>query len=61
MNIEEIRLALVDIIVEAHIKLIKTGDFDLADGTTMGESIILACAELEDYVVNGNKTAVSEG
>lgn len=61
MNIEEIRLALVDIVVEAHIKLITTGDFDLADGKTMGESIILACAELEDYVVNGNKTAVSEG
>ena len=56
MNIEQIRLALVDIIVEAHIKLITTGDYELEDDTTIGESIILACAELEDYVVNGNGT-----
>lgn len=56
MNIEQIRLALVDIIVEAHIKLITTGEYELVDGKTMGESVILACAELEDYVVNGNGT-----
>lgn len=53
MNIEQIRLALVDIIVEAHIKLITTGEYELVDGKTMGESVILACAELEDYIVNG--------
>lgn len=53
MNIEQIRLALVDIIVEAHIELIKTGDFELEEGETMGASIILAAAELEDYIVNG--------
>lgn len=56
MNIEQIRLALVDIIVEAHTKLITTGEYELVDGKTMGESVILACAELEDYVVNGNGT-----
>lgn len=56
MNIEQIRLALVDIIVEAHIKLITTGEYELVDGKTMGESVILACAELEDYIVNGNGT-----